>query len=128
MTNSRQILGQRGEDWVAHQMEQAGYTLCARNWRLASSAELTGELDIVALHGETLVIVEVRTRQGSLAAATEAALASVDTAKQTRLVALAQAYRSAHDCEDRPWRIDVAAVAWNGTRFSLKVITDAVTW
>jgi putative endonuclease len=60
MTQARLTLGRRGEDLVAEQLERAGWRIVARNARLPS-----GELDLVALEGTTLVFVEVKAgRQG----------------------------------------------------------------
>ena len=49
-------LGRRGEEAAARLLLAKGYTLLARNWRVRS-----GELDIVARDGATLVFVEVKT-------------------------------------------------------------------
>ena len=40
--------------------EQTGYTLLNTNWRAGKK-----EVDIIALHGETLVIAEVKTRSAN---------------------------------------------------------------
>ncbi|MBK0420070.1 YraN family protein [Leucobacter sp. CSA1] len=53
-------LGAQGEAMAAEHLEQHGYRLLARNWRTRD-----GELDIIALDGDTLVAVEVKTRRGS---------------------------------------------------------------
>jgi putative endonuclease len=55
MTRARLTLGRRGEDLVADRLERAGWRIVARNARLPS-----GELDLVALDGTTLVFVEVK--------------------------------------------------------------------
>lgn len=128
MPDPRQTLGQRGEHWVAQRMVQAGYAVRERNWRPPSGSGLSGELDIIASKDSALVFVEVRTRRGPLEQAIDAALASVNGTKQARLVALAEAYLTLHHLDAVPWRIDVAAVAWDGARFALHVLTDAVTW
>ena len=49
-------LGRRGEEAAVRLLLAKGYTLLARNWRVKS-----GELDIVARDGATLVFVEVKT-------------------------------------------------------------------
>lgn len=49
-------LGRRGEEAAVRLLLAKGYTLLARNWRVKS-----GELDIVARDGGTLVFVEVKT-------------------------------------------------------------------
>jgi putative endonuclease len=125
MTDPRHSLGQRGEDYVATRMIQAGYTIRDRNWRHAP----LGEIDIVAQHGDRIVFVEVRTRRGPVRAAVEWALSSVDSHKQARLVELAQAYLDAHELgEDVNWRIDVAAVGVQGGALAMEVIQNAVDW
>ena len=50
-------VGRRGEDEAAAYLTALGWRILDRNWRCAS-----GEVDIVALDGRELVIVEVKTR------------------------------------------------------------------
>ena len=56
---SRLELGQLGEQLCARHLEAEGYELEALNWRGRS-----GELDLVARQGSTLVVIEVRTTRG----------------------------------------------------------------
>lgn len=49
----RQELGRDGEDLAARHLERQGYTVLARNWRARA-----GELDIIASHGELLVVCD----------------------------------------------------------------------
>lgn len=49
--------GRKGEDLAAAHLEAKGWQLLHRNWRHAGA-----EVDIVALDGHTLVLVEVKTR------------------------------------------------------------------
>lgn len=51
-------LGHFGEDTAVELLKCKGYHILARNFRLKS-----GELDIVALDGTTVVFVEVKTRR-----------------------------------------------------------------
>jgi len=51
-------LGRFGEDTAAALLRRKGYTFLARNYRRKS-----GELDITALDGTTVVFVEVKTRR-----------------------------------------------------------------
>jgi putative endonuclease len=53
-------LGRYGEDLAARHLAAVGMQLLDRNWRCRE-----GELDIVALDGEALVFVEVKTRSGT---------------------------------------------------------------
>lgn len=58
---SKDDVGRRGEEIaVAHVMAR-GWTVLATNWR--SGRE--GEIDIVALDGDVLVVIEVKTRSGT---------------------------------------------------------------
>ncbi len=99
--NSRRGLGRRGEDLAARYLVARGYELVARNWRCE-----VGELDLVARDGDCLAFVEVRTRRGEMLGSPEE---SVTSAKQARLIALAEAYVQAYDWSG-DWRIDVVAV------------------
>lgn len=53
-------LGRRGEDLAVAWAETRGWTVLARNWRGER-----GELDIVALDGECVVVLEVKTRSST---------------------------------------------------------------
>jgi putative endonuclease len=52
-------LGRYGEEVAAEHLRAAGLTIVARNWRCRE-----GEVDIVALDGDVLVMCEVKTRRG----------------------------------------------------------------
>jgi putative endonuclease len=52
-------LGRYGEEVAAAHLVAAGLTIVARNWRCRE-----GEVDIVALDGDVLVMCEVKTRRG----------------------------------------------------------------
>jgi putative endonuclease len=56
---ARGALGRFGEDVAARHLRAAGLTVVARNWRCRE-----GEVDIVALDGDVLVMCEVKTRRG----------------------------------------------------------------
>jgi putative endonuclease len=55
-TDARKSLGRRGEQLAAEHLERLGWVIVARNHHTRF-----GELDIVALDGETLVFAEVKT-------------------------------------------------------------------
>ncbi|BBI34458.1 YraN family protein [Cohnella abietis] len=56
--NSRRAVGLAGEEIAAtHLQQQSGYVIEERNWRCRS-----GEIDLIALDGDTLVFIEVRSR------------------------------------------------------------------
>ena len=74
-------------------------TIVERNWRCP-----TGEIDIVALDGETLVLCEVKTRRTAAKGTPEDA---VTPAKQRRYAKLAAAYVQAAGVEPVSVRFDV---------------------
>ena len=84
MTAERKRLGERGEDAAVAYLERSGLTIVERNWRCPS-----GEIDIVALDEETLVLCEVKTRRTAAKGTPEDA---VTPAKQRRYAKLAAAY------------------------------------
>ncbi len=55
-----QALGEYGERLAARELENRGLTVIDRNWSCPH-----GEIDLVALDGETLVVVEVKTRRST---------------------------------------------------------------
>jgi putative endonuclease len=52
-------VGSYGEQVAVRHLEQAGFTIVARNWRCE-----IGEIDVIALDGPTVVVCEVKTRSG----------------------------------------------------------------
>ena len=82
MTARTQALGRYGEDAAARHLAAAGLTVLDRNWRCRS-----GELDIVALDGDTIAVCEVKTRTEHGVQSPAEAVGSV---KAERLVELAE--------------------------------------
>lgn len=78
----RQRLGAAAEDIAAAHLASQGVRVLERNYR-----RRLGELDLIARHGDVLLIVEVRTRSSD---AFGGAAASIDAAKRRRLVYAAQ--------------------------------------
>ena len=85
MTYTRQRLGRRAEKLVATRLERAGWRLVGRNVRLPS-----GELDIVALDGSTLVFVEVKSGRTGNRVGPELPAHAVGRRKQLKLRRLAR--------------------------------------
>ncbi|KNB51153.1 YraN family protein [Streptomyces caatingaensis] len=56
--NARRALGRYGEDLAVRRLAEAGMTVLARNWRCRE-----GEIDVVALDGDALVVCEVKARR-----------------------------------------------------------------
>lgn len=99
----RRRLGDFGEAHARRHLEAKGYAFIEGGWHCAH-----GELDLVMLHGDEVVFVEVKTRHGEPAGRAEEA---VDPRKSRRLLAAADAFLVAHpDLADRIWRIDLVAI------------------
>ncbi|RFU84952.1 YraN family protein [Streptomyces triticagri] len=121
--NARTAIGRYGEKLAARRLTEAGMTILAQNWRPGRS----GEIDIVALDGDALVICEVKTRSAARAAAPggrgggayehpddgtyEHPMAAVTQAKAERLRELAEHWICRHGGPpDGGVRIDVVGV------------------
>lgn len=76
--------GRRAEEAAANYLEQAGYALLRRNYRVRG-----GEIDLIARQGETLVFVEVKARSSAFFGAPREA---VGPEKQRRLTLAAGRY------------------------------------
>ena len=85
MTYARQRLGRDAERLVAERLQQAGWRIVGRNVRLPS-----GELDLVALDGATLVFVEVKAGRVGAARGPELPAHAVGRRKQLKLRRLAR--------------------------------------
>ncbi len=110
MTESRQILGREGERIVARELQRRGWQIVARNARVKG---VRGELDVIALDGRTLVVVEVKTGRACARSGPVSMLEMVGPKKQRRLRALAAAWLRAHRAELPPLggiRIDVVGL------------------
>lgn len=85
MTFARQRLGRTAESLVAARLDRAGWRVIGRNVRLPS-----GELDIVALDGSTLVFVEVKAGRMGVRVGPEQPAHAVGRRKQLKLRRLAR--------------------------------------
>ncbi|PRH78728.1 YraN family protein [Streptomyces solincola] len=88
MTRTR-ALGRYGEELAARRLTESGMTTLARNWRCGR----TGEIDIVARDGDTLVFCEVKTRRDTRY---EHPLAALTPTKADRLRRLAACWLDRH--------------------------------
>ena len=95
-------LGRYGEELAAAHLEATGCQILARNWRCR-----LGEIDLVALDRQCLVVCEVKTRQ-SLTAGDP--LEAVTAVKGVRLRRLAGAWLSTQQRFYQDVRIDVVGI------------------
>lgn len=99
---AKDVLGRTGEALAGRWLERAGCQILDRNWRCR-----TGEIDLVALDGDDLVVVEVKTRRSlRLGHPAEA----VTGRKLARLRVLAGLWLAEHTVSAAGVRLDVIAV------------------
>jgi putative endonuclease len=96
--------GEAGEDLACEHLRRSGMKVVARNYRCR-----TGEIDIVADDGGTLVFVEVKERRGD---SHGTAVEAVTAQKRHRVVRAAHVYAATHGLSDSPVRFDVLAIDW----------------
>lgn len=100
-------LGRRGEATAARYLEAAGLRIVDRNWRCPA-----GEIDLVAVDGSTLVIIEVKTRSSDDFGQP---LEAITASKLERLYVLASTWARAHNQRFSGFRIDAVGVLDDGT-------------
>lgn len=117
MSRERVTLGEIGENLACAELERRGYAIAARRYRCRS-----GEIDIIALDGPTVVFVEVKTRAG---AGYGSGADAVTWTKRRRLVATAHDFLIRQRLADRPCRFDVVAIALDAAGPTVEVYTNA---
>src|SRR3989344_8328876 len=95
-------LGKKGEAMAASLLQRSGYEILARNFR-----SRFGEVDIVALDGETVEFVEVKTRWSKEYGKPEEAIGS---GKLRSITKVGQYYRATHKELPEAERIDLVAI------------------
>lgn len=113
----RIALGRRGERIAERHLRRRGYRIMERNFRAAGA-----EIDLVAMDGETLVFVEVKTRRTTRAGMPEEA---VNPHKQRHIRRAAEIYAMGRRAHDRPMRFDVIAIREDVTGRHLELLKDA---
>lgn len=110
-------LGKWGEQIAAQYLEEKGYSILARDWKDGHR-----DLDLVAMDGDTLVFVEVKTRSKNFFNNPEEA---VDWRKVRSLSMIASKFVKLYQI-DADIRFDIVAVIGDGgSHFEVNHITDA---
>ncbi len=119
-SDGRSDLGRLGEGVAAQYLEERGYVICEMNYRCA-----VGEIDIVALDGECLAFIEVRTRKSIKFGSPEE---SITSAKKEKLIEVAETYLQERQSQPLDWRIDVVAIHMSsrGVLRHLELIQNAI--
>lgn len=99
---AKDAVGRYGEDVAARHVVARGWQVLARNWRCSD-----GELDLVALDGRELVVVEVKTRRSTTYGSPAEA---VTARKLARVRRLAARWLAEHDVRPASVRVDVVCV------------------
>jgi putative endonuclease len=103
---ARNELGRHGEDAAVSHLRASGMVVLERNWRCR-----IGEIDVVALDGDCLVVCEVKTRRSTRAGSP---VEAVTVAKLRRLRRLTGVWLAHQDRHFRRIRIDVIGVRLAG--------------
>ncbi|MBI3933361.1 MAG: YraN family protein [Acidobacteria bacterium] len=111
--------GRAGEEAAYWHLRQRGFIMVDRNYRPEG---MRGEIDLIGWDGDTLVFIEVKTRQSSAVRAPEAA---VDREKEAHVIAAAREYRRRAHRAAAPYRFDVVSVEISPEGNKLEHFRDA---
>jgi putative endonuclease len=114
MKDMRRIrMGKLGEDLAVAYLQKAGYRILEQNYRC-----LYGEVDIIALDGDFIVFIEVKSRKSERFGQPQEA---VGLEKQKKLSRISLYYLQQKRLENHNARFDVMAVKLlpDGTRIEL---------
>lgn len=105
-------LGRLGEEAAARFLERNGYRLVAANFRVpvgrnSKGVQVTGEIDLIALHDDVLCFVEVKTRASNELFEPSAA---IRLRKQRQIIRTAKVYRRIFNISGMPFRYDVVSI------------------
>ncbi|CAN5529648.1 YraN family protein [soil metagenome] len=105
-------LGDRGEALAVDHLIRQGYRIVVTNFKVpvgrnSKGVQVTGEIDIIALDGETLCFVEVKTRRSD---EFTPIITAVDSRKQRQITRTAKVYRRVFRIWDIKYRYDVVTV------------------
>lgn len=117
MATDKTDLGRKGEDIACEYLLKKKFEIKERNWRYKNA-----EIDIIALDGKELVIVEVKTRSAVIY---EEPRDSITNQKIRFLVNAAEEYILENDFNGET-RFDVISIKWFGEgKFELEHYPDA---
>ena len=116
MTNNNLDFGKLGEDLAVNYLINKGYQILERNWRSGHK-----EIDIIALDGDTLVAVEVKTRKSNTYGEPDIAVGAM---KQKMLIWAADAYVRYKNL-DVEVRFDIVSIVITDTGEHIEHIEDA---
>jgi putative endonuclease len=98
------LLGDKGERLAARFLRQQGLRIIARNFK-----NHIGEIDLIALDGDQVVFVEVKTRKSTKFGQP---VEAVGYAKQKKITQVALSYLKKHKLMERSTRFDIVGIIW----------------
>ncbi|MGD9346710.1 MAG: YraN family protein [Candidatus Aminicenantes bacterium] len=111
-------LGKTGEEVAIEYLKKKKYKIIEKGFRF-----LRGEIDIIAHDGDTLVFIEVKTRQNTRFAQPEE---SVTLSKRKQLRRVAQGYLLRNHIQDVECRFDVLSLTYDEVEgYTVNHIKDA---
>jgi putative endonuclease len=114
-------LGNAGEKLACSALRKKGYRIIGKNYRCRY-----GEIDIIAIHKDCLVFVEVRSKSGSSFGTPEE---SITAQKMQKVVSTALEYLNNHKDVPPDWRIDFVAIEFDAAckkATRIEIIENAV--
>lgn len=99
---NKQILGTKGEEKAWLFLKKKGFVLLEKNWRSHPH-----EIDLICLHKDTLVFVEVKSRKTP---DNQSSLAAFHTKKQNNIVSGARKYLTQKNLWHKPCRFDLICI------------------
>lgn len=118
MTKERIELGKKGEEIIAQDLENKGFKICQKNYKVKF-----GEIDIIAQKNDLLVFVEVKLRRNPLFYLSELIVPS----KQKKIIKTALWYISTNKINNKIYRFDVALLESTNNDYTITYIENAFT-
>lgn len=109
--------GSLGEEAAARYLETNGYEILEQNYRVAGS-----EVDLIALTGETLCFIEVKTRGSDDFGLPEE---FVDERKRRKIIRAAKVYTGKRKYANHYVRFDIVSLLYKGKEYEINHIQHA---
>ncbi len=106
------VLGQEGEALAAEYLRSLGFRMVVANFKVPvgrnrKGVQVTGEIDLISIEGDTLCFIEVKTRRSEDFAPV---ITAVDIRKQRQITRTAKVYRKIFNIRGVQSRYDVVTV------------------
>lgn len=98
---STKLLGNVGEETIATMLETKGFCILARNYTIRA-----GEIDIIAMHNDLVIFVEVKTRTRHTFNLSQA----INKSKQRKIILTAKHFLLHNNISSKTYRFDVAFI------------------